>query len=244
MRIISRLRRERIAVASASLTLADRTLPVTVRCNPRARRMILRIAPCSGAVVITVPSGVSVDDGVAFARSKSEWLRSRLGALPRRIPFAPGAEIPLQGVPHRIRHDPAQPRRAVNAAGGEIVVGGTLGRLSDQVHAWLRNRAREALAPRVEGAAARIGRRPGRIAIRDQRTRWGSCAANGNLSFNWRLIMAPPVVLDYVVAHELAHLVERGHGPAFWRVVETLTPEARNARQWLSQHGSGLMLYG
>lgn len=243
MRMVPRLRRgRRIAVASASLSLADRTLPITVRCNPRARRMILRIAPDSGAVVVTVPSGASIEDGVAFARSKGDWLQSRLGALPTRVLFAPGAEVPLQGVPHRIRHDPA--RRRVSVIDNEIVVPGAVARLSDQMHVWLQQRAREEITPRVEDAAARLDRRPGRITIRDQRTRWGSCSTNGNLSFNWRLIMAPPAVLHYVVAHEVAHLVERGHGAPFWRVVETLAPEVRDARRWLAQNGNGLMLYG
>lgn len=242
MRLVPRLRRGRIAVSSAALSLPDRTLQITVRHNPRARRMILRIAPDTGAVVVTVPPGASVEDGVAFARSKRDWLQSRLGALPTRVPFAAGVEVPLQGVPHRIRNDAG--RRTVSVIDTEIVVPGAAARVPEQVHIWLRQRAREEIGPRVEDAAARVGRRAGRITIRDQRTRWGSCSASGNLSFNWRLIMAPPAVLDYVVAHEVAHLVERGHDPAFWRIVETLTLEVREARRWLARHGNGLMLYG
>ena len=109
---------------------------------------------------------------------------------------------------------------------------------------WLKSEAQRTISPLCLAKAAKIDRRVRRVVVRSQRSRWGSCGANGHLSFNWRLILAPDDVLDYVVAHEVAHLMEMNHSPAFWRVVRRLTPEMENARAWLNRKGQQLYRYG
>src|SRR5690606_6087885 len=152
--------------------------------------------------------------GLAFARERREWIRRQLDALPPRRPFVDGAEIPLLDVPHVLRHRP-DARRGVWREGGALNVSGQAEHLSRRVHDWLREEARRLIAPRAQASAARLSRAAGRITIRDPRTRWASCSRDGAMSFSWRLALAPEWVLDYVVAHEAAHLVEMNHGPAF-----------------------------
>ena len=108
----------------------------------------------------------------------------------------------------------------------------------------LKAEARQKIAAQVREKTAVAGLKAARITVRDQVTRWGSCAANGNLAFNWRLICAEPFVLDYVVAHEVAHLVHMDHSRRFWRIVDALCPEADAARSWLAKNGNDLMRYG
>ncbi len=125
-----------------------------------------------------------------------------------------------------------------------LVVGGEAESISRRIEAWLRGEARRVLTERAGAQAERLGRSPGRISIRDTRSRWGSCSSAGMLSFSWRLILAPPEVLDYVVAHEMAHLAQRGHGAEFWRIVARLTAHMDAGRAWLRLKGRDLFRYG
>ena len=125
-----------------------------------------------------------------------------------------------------------------------IYVSGDVHHAPRRLRDWLRHQAREDLVLRVSHHANRLGLRPSRITVRDQATRWGSCSSNGTLSFSWRLILAPPMVLDYVAAHEVAHLKELNHSIRFWTLVEKAMPEMNAARAWLKQHGTALHRYG
>ncbi|MGE9965035.1 M48 family metallopeptidase [Fusicatenibacter saccharivorans] len=115
--------------------------------------------------------------------------------------------------------------------------------LSEAEQRLYRDKAREIFEQKVSYYAQMMGVSYGRIAIRDQKTRWGSCSGEGNLNFNWRLIFAPAGVLDYVVVHELAHRKEMNHSPRFWRVVEDTMPEYRKYQKWLKENGRGLHRY-
>ena len=220
-----------------------RTYPLTLRRNPRARRMILRIDSDDDGAVVTVPRGVAVGEALAFAEAKRDWIARRLDAVPARVPFAEGACVPFEGCSHTIRHEGSGPG-GVRRAGDEIRVQGAPARVPALVTAWLRCAARRAILAGVDAACGRLGKPAGRVVLRDPRTRWGSCAANGNLSFSWRLIMAPAFVLHYVVAHEVAHLAVANHGPDFWRTVGSLCLDAGEARHWLRVHGRGLHRFG
>jgi hypothetical protein len=155
-----------------------------------------------------------------------------------------GAIVPVLGVPHRIcrSFDPAAPPVAI--ANGEIRVRGDPMHLPRRVRDHLATVAREELARRARPLAARIGRKIARVSVRDTKSRWGSCSSSGNLSFSWRLIFAPEGVVDYVVAHEVAHLAEMNHGPRFWRLVENLAPGNARPRAWLDRHRAQLLSYG
>lgn len=214
-----------------------------VRRNPRARRSSLRISADGEGVIVVLPGRKRLEDGVAIAREHAEWIRDRLQALPRRVPFADGAVLPVHGRPLVVRHIQGQPAR-VWETGDMLVVGGEAESISRRIEAWLRGEARRVLTERAAAQAQSLARCPSRISIRDTRSRWGSCSSTGVLSFSWRLILAPPEVLDYVVAHEMAHLAQRGHGPEFWRIVAQLTGDVDAGRAWLRRHGRDLFRYG
>jgi predicted metal-dependent hydrolase len=232
---------EEIRQQVAALELGS---PLTIRINPRSRRIGLRIDAAERRLELVLPPGVPASRGLRFLASKRAWVVSRLEALPHRIPFDEGAVVPVLGVPHRIRRetDPAAPSVAVGD--GEIRVRGDPAHLARRVRDHLATKAGTELAWRARRLAAGIGRDVTRVSVRDTKSRWGSCSGTGTLSFSWRLIFAPEPVLDYVVAHEVAHLVEMNHGPRFWRLVETLSPESARPRAWLKRHRSELFSYG
>jgi len=174
---------------------------------------------------------------------KADWILKQLDERLPRVPFADGEMVPLRGVDYRIRAV-AGGRGAVRLEWSEILVAGRPEHVARRVKDWFKNQARELIAPRVREKAETLDRQPGRITIRDTKSRWGSCSHDGNLSFCWRLVMAPDAVLDYVVAHEVAHLAELNHGPKFWRWVEELTADVEGAKKWLRLNGEALHRYG
>jgi predicted metal-dependent hydrolase len=213
------------------------------RRSARARRVSLRIDPREGTVVLTLPPRAGRPLGMALLMDHAEWVTRRLAALPGAVPFVDGAEVPVDGVPHRIRHVPGL-RGAVRLVGCEIQVGGEVEFLPRRVGDFLRAEARRRLGGLVAAKVALSGLRPSRVTVKDTRTRWGSCAASRALAFSWRLVMAPGFVQDYVVAHEVAHLRHMNHGPLFWALVGTLTPEMPRAMAWLRDEGPRLMRVG
>ncbi len=219
----------------------DPPIAVAVRRSARAQRLSLRISRTDGAVVLTLPRGTPLAEGMAFAADREGWLRRHLADIradlpvPGRLGF--GMTIPLRGVPVTLVPGPV--RRPV-AEGGTLVLPGEEARIGARVQAYLKTTARDALAGAADRHAVRLGRSYGRLTLRDTRGRWGSCSSRGDLMFSWRLIMAPDAVLDYVAAHEVAHLAEMNHAPAFWAVVARLCPGYEAPRAWLSAHGAGL----
>ena len=217
---------------------------VKVRLSARARRISLRIDEAERAVLLVLPPGVPLRRGLRFLAAQRGWIATRLAGLPRRVPFIEGAVVPVLGVPHRIRRalDPAA--LAVAVADGEIRVRGDPAYLPRRVRDHLIAAAHAELTRRARDFAARIGRETTRVGVRDPASRWGSCSAAGSLSFSWRLILAPEPVIDYVVAHEVAHLAEMNHGRHFWQLVESLAPGSAAPRAWLRRHRSRLLSYG
>jgi len=218
-------------------------VPLVVKRTRRARRVRIRVDPRRGEAVLVLPPRAALREGREFALDNAAWLRARIDELPPRVAFAAGAEVPLGGVVHLLRWEPDLPAR-VQLDARTIRVGGDREGFARRLTDWLKRRARERVTRRAEALAADVGRKIGRVSIRDPRARWGSCSHKGALSFSWRLILAPDAVLDYVVAHEIAHLVHLHHGPTFWRTVERLMPEHAAARAWLDRHGAELQRYG
>ncbi len=208
-----------------------------------ARRIILRIDAANDGVVVTLPKRAAERDGLELVKSKAGWISKRLESLPPRVGFVDGARIPYLGVDHRVRHRPDM-RGVVWLENGEIHVAGKIEHISRRVRDWLIAEARRRVSERACDKASRLGLVPGKISLRDTRSRWGSCSHNGSISFSWRLVMTPETVLDYVVAHEVAHLKFMNHGPMFWRTVDKLTTDVKAARAWLNQHGGRLHRYG
>jgi predicted metal-dependent hydrolase len=230
-------------VSAPRIELFEST-PIRVRVSTRARRIAVRIDESADAIELVVPKGVSLKAGLNFLEQQRSWLRSQLDEQPPRIPFADGAEIPVLGVPHRVRHLGHRWRGGAAIEDGAILVGGDEPHVARRVRDLLVALARRELGTRSRRLAAEVERRVTRVSVRDTKTRWGSCAASGALAFSWRLILAPEPVLDYVVAHEVAHLVHLNHGIRFWRLVERLAPGAARQRTWLHRNRARLLRYG
>ncbi|HEY6981346.1 MAG TPA: SprT family zinc-dependent metalloprotease [Reyranella sp.] len=212
--------------------------------SARARRVSLRVDSAQRRVLLTAPVRMPFAVALQFAEMQAGWIAARLKRLPARRPFADGAEVPLFGVPHRIRHRPGA-RGTVWLEAGEIHVAGRAEYLTRRLRDWLMAEVRRRVTPLAHAKAARVERPLKRISVRDSRTRWGSCGPDGALSFSWRLVFAPADVLDYLVAHEVAHLVHKNHGPRFWALTERLCdgPMAK-PRAWLRANGEALLQYG
>ncbi len=226
-----------------TLPLAGSDTRVLWRRSKRARRVSLRIEPKAGLVVVTLPLRASRRAGLALLTQHAVWVTTSLAALPGAIRFASGAVVPLGGVDHRICHFP-ETRRGAWLAPGLICVSGKPEFLPRRVRDLLRSEAQRRLALLATEKAYRLGLRPRRVRVRDTRSRWGSCGADGSLAFSWRLVMAPPFVQDYVAAHEVAHLRHMNHGPRFWALVRELTPHTDAAITWLRDQGTRLVRIG
>ena len=228
----------------ASLRMRDgNSVEIEVRRSPRARRILLHVDVYTGAVELVLPRRTSLAEGLAFARSKASWLQSRIAEISPAVPFADGARFPLLGTEIRIRHV-RQLFDEVWRENGALVVAGDGTRIQDRVETWLRAEAARAFAPVVEEKAGRLGAKFRRIIVRDPRTRWGSCSLTGDLAFSWRLVMAPADVLEYVVAHEVAHLRVMNHSRRFWSLVDKICDEVDERREWLRINGAALHRYG
>ncbi len=228
--------------AIESLVLPHGPTRVQWRRSARARRISLRIDPREGSVIVTLPPRAAVAAGRALLLDHAVWVAERLARLPNPVEIADGAEVPLDGRPIRVRHMPGG--RGTRLVDGELLVAGAAEFLPRRVIDFLKAEARRRLAVAAADKAAGAGLKARRVVIKDTRSRWGSCTADGTLMFSWRLVMAPPEVQDYVVGHEVAHLRHMNHGAQFWAFVETLTPYRAGAMRWLEQGGAGLMRIG
>jgi predicted metal-dependent hydrolase len=220
---------------------------VQLRRNVRARRYTLRIHAATREVVLTMPARGSLSEAKAFAQRNGGWIAARLGRLPEATPFIDGAIVPVRGEPHRITHRPgARGTVWVEVVGAEalLCVAGGGPHLARRVSDFLRREAKRDLEHASRHYAAALIAKVASVTVRDTSSRWGSCSASGALSFSWRLILAPPHVLDYLAAHEVTHLVEMSHAPRFWRILSGICPEMERAKAWLDAHGAELHRYG
>jgi hypothetical protein len=221
---------------------------VRLRRHRQARRYTLRIQAATREVVLTMPPRGTVREAREFAQQHGGWIAARLGRLPEAAPFSPGVIIPLRGVAHCIVHRRGA-RGTVWAAKGQngdpiLCVAGDAPHVDRRVTDFLKREAHRDADAASRRLAASIGVKVKRVAVRDQSSRWGSCSTTGVLSYSWRLILAPPFVLEYLAAHEVAHLVEMNHSPKFWRLVDRLCASVERAKAWLDVHGTDLHRYG
>lgn len=210
---------------------------ITLRRSARARRFSLRVSQVDGRVTLSLPPRAREAEALAFLRAQEGWLRAALARLPPAVGVDHGAEVPVEGRLMRLLPGAG---RAIRIEGDSLLIPGDPALAGARLQAWLKARARDRLAAACDHYAARLGRQVSRITLRDTRSRWGSCSAEGALMFNWRLIMAPPRVLNYVAAHEVAHLVEMNHSDRFWAVVDRLHPAWQEDRAWLRREGNAL----
>ncbi|MEM6939140.1 MAG: SprT family zinc-dependent metalloprotease [Pseudomonadota bacterium] len=218
----------------------DPPILLKLRRSARARRLSLRVSQLDGRVTLTLPARLPEGEALSFAHSKQEWIRDHLAARAADVVVAWDAQVPVAGDLRRVV--PGRGRSVVLGA-QQIGVPGKDAQVGPRLAAYLRGLARDQLVIACDAYAARLGRPYARITLRDTRSRWGSCTSTGNLMFSWRLIMAPPEVLAYVAAHEVAHLAQMNHSPAFWAEVERIYGPYAAPRKWLRVQGAQLHRY-
>jgi predicted metal-dependent hydrolase len=226
-----------------NVNVEGRSLDVLLKRNARARRMTLRLTRDGESATLNLPGRTSVTEAKAFLQRSTPWLAKQIVKQPPRVAFGDGAEIPLRGVPHVIVATSGS-RGLISLDDHKLLVPGASEHLSRRLTDWLKRQAAADLEKACVHYTAVMGVTFKRITIRDQKSRWGSCSSAGMLSFSWRLILAPPMVLDYVAAHEVAHLLEMNHSPSFWRHVLKHCPHARAAKNWMNAHGGELHRFG
>jgi len=212
-----------------------------------SQRFTLRVRAATRDVLLTMPTRSSLRSAREFAERHAAWIGARLARLPQPVAFAANAVTPLRGVDHRIVHRPGQ-RGVVWTEKGDdgpiLCVTGEAPFIARRVADFLKREARKDLEAAVARHAKRLGVAPRRIAVRDTASRWGSCSSTGGLNFSWRLILAPPDILDYLAAHEVAHIVHMNHSPMFWKLTRRLYPETERAEAWLRANGADLHRFG
>lgn len=215
-------------------------IEIILRKSAQTRRFSLRISRLDGRVTLSMPSRARETEALRFAAEQEKWIRKTLGDMPLRQGVSVGDMVPIEGQAHQITSTSG---RRVLRDGESLAVPGDPAQAGARVASYLKVLARDRLAEASDRYAGMIGRRYSRLTLRDTRSRWGSCAPDGSLMYSWRLAMAPPAVLDYVAAHEVAHLVEMNHSPDFWAVVESIYPGWKVQRNWLRVHGQTLHAY-
>ena len=225
-----------------ALQLTIDQIKVTVRRSDRTRRLMLKLDPLLGPILV-LPTKASLRDAETFLYRNKLWLENRLAQTPAHLPFVAGGTFPLRGTSHTICHSP-EARRGVWVEQGILYVSGQAEHLPRRIRDYLKAETLRIVRPLAFDLSAKIQTTPSRITIRTLKTRWGSCSSARDLSFSWRLIMAPDEILTYVVAHEVAHLAQMNHSPAFWALVEQLHPNHQKPKHWLKAHGASLFRYG
>ncbi|MGN6306587.1 MAG: M48 family metallopeptidase [Mesorhizobium sp.] len=223
--------------------VAGRTLPLRIVENERARRLTLRIDAGGQGLRITVPPGLRRGEVEKFLDRHRGWLEQRLAKVPERPQVRPGIRIPVRGVPHTIVHEPGK-RGTVEVSRDEtgpvLVVHGDRLHLPRRIADFLKREAKREIETLVDKHTEAVGRKAKAIRFKDTSSRWGSCTSDGSLSFSWRIMMAPPPVINYLVAHEVAHLKEMNHGPKFWKLCGELCPDTDRCKAWLKRNGGAL----
>ena len=220
---------------------------IRLKVNPRARRISLRIDAARGEAVAVAPSLRRLSEAASFAKSRAGWAVERLAAGPARQSIRPEASIPLRGRPTRLMASGNAAAARLTAFGGEpvIVSGGEGEAFARRVESLLRREALADLREATARHAGALGLKPPKVGVGDPKSRWGSCTpTRGSIRYSWRLVLAPPAVLDYVAAHEVAHLVHADHSPRFWAVVKSLAGPRLEGRAWLKAHGAQLHAVG
>jgi predicted metal-dependent hydrolase len=226
---------------AAHVVLPDgRELPVSIRRLAHARRLTLRLAPDGSEARVSAPQWAPTSEALAFARSRADWLAQQLAALPRLHAPRPGGAIPYRGEQLEIEHSPTAPRRPALVTGA-IRIGGPAESLEGRLRRWLESEVRALLAQDLADYCGRLDRPAPALGLSNARRRWGSCAPDGSIRINWRLVMAPDFVRRSVVAHEVAHLVHFDHSRGFHALLaELFEGEIADANRWLKREGRGL----
>ncbi|MEH6404362.1 MAG: SprT family zinc-dependent metalloprotease [Sneathiella sp.] len=224
------------------LLIEGEVIPFHIKHVPNAKRMKLRIS-ATRQVTLVLPKSVSIKKGLVFLEREKPWIAEQVSKIQPPIAFENGALIPIQGKNYQICHVPDR-RGLVWIEGDKLFVAGSAERVSRRVKAWVLREVKRVISEKALAYAEEIQVDVRRIAIKDQKSRWGSCSSSGNLNFSWRLFLMPETILDYVVVHEVAHLRHMNHSAEFWSLVKSVYPEMEKSKRWLKQNGVLFHKYG
>lgn len=219
-----------------SLTIGTPPITVELRRNARAKRMTLRVSAADGVVRLSLPKRGSLKAAKRFLLDQEGWLRGHISNTPERVTIAEGLTISLHGESFLLQ---THSKSRVTLAPDTLFLPESRP-MGKALERFIKTRARDVITKLAEADSTTLGKPFSKISLRDPRSRWGSCSTDGNLMFSWRLMLAPPEVLRYVVAHEVAHLREMNHSKAFWAEVAGLMPDYTPPRRWLQQNGTSL----
>jgi hypothetical protein len=229
-----------------SVTVSGRVMALRLRSNTRAKRLVMRIDPKDNALVISAPRRTPSRRVMQFVEANHSWIAKHIARLPQPIKLEPGAIIPLRGKDYKtvptgkIRGHIKVQDEVLPHNMPSLAVPGAPSAFARRITDFLKKEARKDLEQAVSHYTAKLGKTAAHIKIKDTRSRWGSCSSSGVLSFSWRIIMAPPFALNYLVVHEVAHLQEMNHSKAFWSLVAELEPDWEQGKNWLKTHGPSL----
>lgn len=226
-----------------TINIDGQNLPLIIKQNAQAKRCILRIDHIKSAINITIPKYISHKKGIKFAESQILWIKSQIAKTPEKKPFYDGMEITIAGKAKTIKRA-TLPQKGTKQGNEIITFSGKEEHFNRRVTDFIRKEAKTTFNEIGLQMAEKLGTPINKISIRDTTSRWGSCNSAKNISLSWRLMLAPYEVMEYVIAHEVAHLVELNHSAKFWKVVNTLTPNTAKAKKWLKNNGNSLHLYG
>ena len=225
----------------ASVRIRNEQVPLNVRISARARRIKIRLE-ASRQLTLVVPKQLEAQQALTFLKQEEAWIDRQLTRLEKPVELKPGVTLPLYGEEHILVHDPAL--RGLGAReDGVLILSGSAEFFKRRFEDWAKKDIKGYLRENVDVYSRKMGVRAGRITVRDQKSRWGSCSSKGHLNFSWRLIFMPRHVSGYVIAHEVAHLVHMDHSAAFWALVESHYPEMKSAKMWLKKNGSSVHRY-
>ena len=219
---------------------------VTVKRSKRAKRVALRLDPIERVINLVIPQRMSLKKAYFFAREHEEWVKETLENLAPAVPFTHDMVLPIFGdtVTLDIHNNPEAKRTTLKQYDDVLMVKTYQDDPTNRITTHLRKLARNGLADIASEKADMIGKTISSVSVRDTKSRWGSCSQDGSLSFSWRLIFAPYGAIDYVVAHEVAHLVHMNHSKDFWSLCRDLSCNFVEGKYWMQNHGNELMRYG
>lgn len=220
----------------------DWPFPLKLKRSRAAKKLSLTVDAADRCAKLVLPHNASLKEGRDFLRRETEWILEEIAKIPPQRSFTNGAIFTLLGERYKVVHLPLLPLD-IRQEGMELVVGGH-SNPNEQIIKWLKCVASTSMRTLSSSKAKSLNLLPPPMSIRDPKGSWGSCSEKGNLSFSWRLVLAPSRVMDYVISHEVAHLLEFNHGTEFWIIVAKLCPRYKNAKRWLEKNGTTLLRYG
>lgn len=213
-----------------------------VKTSFKAKRISLKIDAKKKLPIITMPKFCSANYAIDFIKRNQEWIENSLNKIPEKIIFSHGDKISIMGQIYEVNHCP-DAKSGVWLEGGKVNVSGGEEFLNSRLKNFVIKVAKNELSKLGREKAKNIKCYVNKISIKDTKTRWGSCSTKSNINFSWRVVLAPSIVIDYLISHEVCHLIHHNHSKEFWNDVNKLAIDMESGKQWLKENGNSLFSY-